>query len=108
MPGFGKPHLVRLFYKDWALATLRKIHIASEPELFDGKWSYKLIAVFNVYIAILNIDPFSRHGDGKWGVLMHTDLRSPRFYVDAVWGDDHIFVVSDDGSVYDWLPFRYG
>ena len=38
----------------WAITHLRKIHIASEPEMIDGKWIYKLIAVFDTFIAILS------------------------------------------------------
>ena len=63
-----------------AITTLRKIHIASEPELIDGKWKYKLIAVFNVFIDVLSTDGST--GNDAWSVLKQRIL-GPRNYVDA-------------------------
>lgn len=55
-----------------------KIHIAQEPEFIDGKWKYKLIAVFNRFIAILSTGPSigtSYAGNiGRWIVLKHISL----------------------------------
>ena len=55
-----------------AHTKLRKIHISAEPELISGKWMYKLIVVFQVFIAILSTDSFE--GNNQWIVLKQGDL----------------------------------
>ena len=73
---------VQFFFDDErAMTSLRKIHIAHAPAMNNGQLVYRLIAVFDKFIAILSIgDQFS--GDHGWHVLMHSDL-APRSYVDA-------------------------
>ena len=95
------------FEYGWAITKLLKIHIGSEPRLHEGRWMYKLIMVFDVFIAILSTEG-CRGNNGRWSVLRHSNL-APRLYVDAIWSYDRIFAVtSDDGDVFVWQPYTYG
>jgi len=91
-------------YEDMAMAELLKIQIIDEPYITEACWSYNIIAVFNTFIAFLQVDG----GDNdRWKVLSN-DFLDPEFYRDAVWISGRIFAVSDAGNVFTWDPYSYG
>ena len=93
-------------YEDMAFSRFVKIHIADEPYLTEAGLSYDLIAVFNTFIAIIQVDGGE---NDRWTVLSN-DFLSPGLYRDAIWVTNAaIFAVSSDGGkVFVWDPYRYG
>ena len=85
----GQPLIFQ--FKGLASSQLVKIHIAKEPYFLDsGVWSYRLIAVFDAFIAILDPDC---NDDIRWRLLSNNFL-APGFYRDAVWYRNRIFAIS--------------
>jgi hypothetical protein len=96
------------FHYGWVITKLWNIHIANNPVLIDDNWRYKLIVVFDSFMAILSTKGFA--GNDKLIVLKHGNL-APGKYVDAAWSYEHIFAVTSNiGNVFVCQPYvvQYG
>ncbi|KAM0908765.1 hypothetical protein ACQ4PT_015247 [Festuca glaucescens] len=93
------------FRYHWEMASLvlLKIQITGEPFLFEGRWHYCAIAVFDKTIAIM-----MGGTDSDWRILKNDFLR-PSLYADAIYDEGRIYAITEPrGDVLVWQPMEYG
>ncbi|KAM0911208.1 hypothetical protein ACQ4PT_013652 [Festuca glaucescens] len=93
------------FRYHWEMASLvlLKIQITGEPFLFEGRWHYCAIAVFDKTIAIM-----MGGTDSDWRILKNDFLRLS-LYADAIYDEGRIYAVTEPrGDVLVWQPMEYG
>jgi hypothetical protein len=101
-----KPKVFKIpprYHWEMASLVLLKIQITGEPFMFEGRWHYCAIAVFDKTLAIM-----MGGMDSDWRILKNDFLR-PSFYADAIYDEGRIYAVTEPrGDVLVWQPMEYG